>query len=101
MRSDPQLIDNAKTEARMRLAVAVGSLFAIWTSAAVADTWKEYDYPDLGFVVSFPADPVMQALPYKAADGTTAMETRYSVRDGADVYNASVVDLSNTGISEA
>jgi hypothetical protein len=68
----------------------------MWISAATADTWKEYDYPDLGFAVSFPADPIVEMLPYTAADGSFANEIRYSVRDGADVYSASVVDLSNT-----
>ena len=85
----------------MRLAIAAGSLFAMWISAATADTWKEYDYPDLGFAVSFPADPIVEMLPYTAADGSLANEIRYSVRDGADVYSASVVDLSNTGIDDA
>ena len=86
----------------MRLAVVVGSLFAIWTSVAAAeDTWKEYDYSDLGFAVAFPADPAVEMLPYKTADGSVATEIRYSVRQGADVYIASVVDLSNIGIDAA
>ena len=85
----------------MRLAIVAGSLFAIWTFAAAAnETWKEYDYSDLGFAVSFPADPLVEMLPYKTANGATANEIRYSVRQGASLYSASVVDLSNTGIDE-
>ena len=85
----------------MRLAFAAGSLFAIWTFAAAADeTWKEYDYSDLGFAVSFPADPLVEMLLYKAPNGTTGSEIRYSVLQGTSLYSASVVDFSNTGIDE-
>src|SRR5262245_59772695 len=80
-----RIVRRPRMETRMRLAVAVGSLFAIWTAVAAADeTWKEYDYSDLGFAVAFPADPTVEMLPYKASDGSVATEIRYSVREGAD-----------------
>ena len=68
----------------MRLLVVLSSMIAIWTVTAAAESWKEYEYSDLGFAVSFPADPTMENLPYKAADGTTADEILYSVRQGPE-----------------
>jgi hypothetical protein len=85
----------------MRLFVLLSSVMGIWTSAAVADTWTEYTYPELGFVVSFPADPVMETLPYRAPDGTTAKEILYSVRQGTGIYKVAVVDMSNVAIDGA
>jgi hypothetical protein len=82
----------------MRLLVGLSTVMGIWASTAAADTWKEYAYPELGFAVSFPADPVKETLSYKAADGTTASETLYSVRDGTDIYKVAVVDLHDATI---
>jgi hypothetical protein len=56
----------------------------------------EYNYPELGFTVSFPADPIVQTLPYKAPDGSDVDETLYSVREGDGVYTIAIVDLGNT-----
>jgi len=86
------------TEARLRLVLGLITAVGFWASSAAADTWKEYAYPDLGFAVSFPADPVKEMLSYKAADGTTASETLFSVRDGADVYKVAVIDLHDSAI---
>ena len=58
----------------MRLLVVLSSIAAVWAGAAAAESWKEYEYSDLGFAVSFPADPIMENMPYKAADGTIANE---------------------------
>lgn len=82
----------------MRLLVGLTLGISIFATAAMADTWKEYAYPDLGFAVSFPGDPVKETLSYKAADGTMASKTLLSVRDGADVYKVAVIDLNGSAI---
>lgn len=84
----------------MRLPFALPLIVALWASAAQADEWKEYAYPDLGFAVSFPADPMIETLPYKAPDGSGASEVLYSVRQGADLYKVAVIDFSNAAIDE-
>ena len=82
----------------MRLLVGLTAGLSICATTVVADTWKEYAYPDLGFAVSFPAEPVKETLSYKAADGTMASKTLFSVRDGADLYKVAVIDLHDSGI---
>ena len=82
----------------MRLFVGLTAGLGFLASTAVADTWKEYSYPDLGFAVSFPADPLKETLSYRVADGTTATKTVFSVRDGADLYKVAVIDLHDSGI---
>jgi hypothetical protein len=82
----------------MRLLLALPLMAAVWAGAAQADEWKEYAYPELGFAVSFPADPVIETLPYKAPDGSGASEALYSVQQGADLYKVAVVDFSNATV---
>jgi hypothetical protein len=72
----------------------------IQASAATAEGWSEYSYPDLGFAVSFPADPMMETVPYRTADGTTTNKVVYTVRQGSDIYSVEVADLSNAAIDE-
>ena len=56
---------------------------ALLTTTAVAQsTWQEYTYPDQQFAVSFPSQPTVTTMPFKSADGTTVLETVYSVRQG-------------------
>src|SRR5882724_7236987 len=84
----------------MRLLVVLSSIAAVWAGTAAAESWKEYEYADLGFAVSFPADPIMENVPYKAADGTMANEILYSVRQGADIFSVAMVDLSRASVDE-
>jgi hypothetical protein len=87
-----------QAEANMRFLVGLSAVVVVWASGAGAGTWKEYAYPELGFAVSFPADPVKETLSYKAADGTTATKTLYSVREGSDIYEVAVIDLHGAAI---
>jgi hypothetical protein len=80
--------------------VILSSSIALWASAATAEGWSEYSYPDLGFAVSFPADPMMETVPYSSADGTTTNKVVYTVRQGSDIYSIEVADLSNATIDE-
>jgi hypothetical protein len=71
------------------------------TSAAAQSTWQEYTYPDQQFAVSFPAQPIVETKPFKAADGTTVTETVYSVRNEAAKFELTVVDFSGQTIDGA
>jgi hypothetical protein len=85
----------------MRLAFVASVLILVSTSAAVAEDWKEYEYSQFGFAVSFPAVPVVNNLPYLTPDGTTANEMLYSVRQGSEIFSVQVVDLSFASIDQA
>jgi hypothetical protein len=87
-----------QAEANMRFLVGLSAVVSVWASGAAADTWKEYTYPELGFAVSFPADPVKETSNYKAADGTSATKTLYSVRDGTEIYKVAIIDLHGAAI---
>jgi hypothetical protein len=63
---------------------------------ALAQEWKSYNYPDPGFAVQFPADPVIEKSTVKAANYNSLPLTRYSVRQDRVTYTVSVVDYSNT-----
>jgi len=84
----------------MRSMMVLASGIALSMNAAMAEGWSEYTYPELGFAVSFPADPTMETIPYQTVDGTTANEVVYSVHQGAGIYRVAVADLSNTAITE-
>lgn len=84
----------------MRLMVILSSSIALWAGAAAAEGWSEYSYPDLGFAISFPSDPTMETVPYKAADGTLTNEVVYTVQQGAGIYSIAVADLSNAALDE-
>ena len=83
----------------MRSVFIFASLIALLASPAAAQTaWMEYNYPELGFTVSFPADPTVEMLPYKAPDGTNLNETLYSVREETGIYSMAIVDFSDISI---
>ncbi len=67
---------------------------------ALAQTWKEYTYPSLGFAVSFPAPPAMETQSYQAADGSSAQARVYSVTQPNSVLRMMVVDLSDKNLEE-
>jgi hypothetical protein len=84
----------------MRLMMVFSTGIALWVNAAMAEVWSEYSYPELGFAVSFPADPTVETIPYQSAGGIVANEVVYTVRQGASIYRVAVADLSNTPIDE-
>jgi len=84
----------------MRILVVLTAIMGVWTTAAPAQSWKEYEYPDSGFAVSFPDAPATETLPFKAPDGTMVTETVYSVRQAPDIYSVTVADFSNASVDE-
>jgi hypothetical protein len=76
------------------LAVSVAS------SAAAAQSWKEYADAGYGFAVSFPADPKIETTAYSAADGRSVEARVYSVTQDDAVFKMTVADLSDTAMDE-
>jgi hypothetical protein len=92
----------ARNMTAMRSFAITVALTAILTSAASAQsTWQEYTYPDQQFAVSFPSQPAVTTMPFKTADGSTLMETLYSVRQDTGIFQVAVTDLTNAGTDGA
>jgi hypothetical protein len=62
-----------------------------FTSAALADDWKEYENRDYSFTVHFPGDPTIEAGTYKAADGLSFAAHVFSVKQDTGVFKVTVV----------
>jgi hypothetical protein len=60
--------------------------------SAVA-AWKEYPQPQFGFVVEFPADPMMSMGNYRTVLVNAAPVHIFSVKEERALYIASVVDM--------
>jgi len=88
-----EFLDGLQREGALR---ATGLMLAAVLAASVpaAAAWKEYPTRELGFVVEFPADPMMTRASYKTVlvpDGATAHV--YTVKETNTIYVATVVDL--------
>ena len=66
------------------------------SSAARAQEWRTYSYPDPGFAIQFPGVPEVQTGKFNNAVGITLPVTRYVVRQDGVRYTLSVVNYSNT-----
>jgi hypothetical protein len=75
----------------VRLIPVLLALF--FTSAAMADDWKEYENRDYSFTVHFPGDPTVETTTYKAADGRAFPAHVFSVKQETGVFKATVVDM--------
>ena len=80
----------------------IALLFAAFLACgpAAAQSWKDYDYPDLAFGLAFPAEPKVETSTYLAADGTNVDARVYLVEQDNVVYKMTVADLSKTAIGE-
>jgi hypothetical protein len=68
---------------------------------AVAQSWREYSYPDQFFTVAFPADPQEQTTTYQAAADRSVEAHVYSVRQDNAVFKMTVAELKDTGLEES
>lgn len=68
----------------------------IISSAAHAEEWRTFSYPDPGFAIQFPGVPNVQTSKLKDSVGLTLPVTRYVVRGDGVQYTLSVVDYSGT-----
>jgi hypothetical protein len=80
-----------------RVLVFATAAIALATGAEAQSTWQEYTYPEQQFAVSFPSQPTVTTMPFKAANGAAVTETLYSVQQDAGVFRVAVIDFSNAG----
>lgn len=69
---------------------------ALLPAMALAQDWKAYSYPDVGFAVQFPQAPTVKKSTFTTSSGMTLPMTRYEVRGDRVVYSVDVVDFSST-----
>jgi hypothetical protein len=80
----------------MRVFATTTICAALLSGAAFAQsTWTEFNNPEQGFVVSFPAAPAIGHMAVKAQDGSDADETLYAVSTKDALYSFSVIDFKN------
>jgi hypothetical protein len=83
----------------MRLITFIVATIAA-SAPASGQSWREYQYPDDGFTVSFCAEPKVEATSYRAPGGRAVEARVYSVvREGGE-FKVTVADLSHTETSE-
>jgi hypothetical protein len=55
----------------MRSVATIAALIVVMaTGAKGQSSWQEYTYPDQQFAASFPSQPTVATMPFKAANGT-------------------------------
>lgn len=83
----------------MRLITFIVALIAASASAGAQD-WREYEYPNEGFTVAFPAEPEVGTTSYQASGGRLVEAQVYSVAREGGEFKVTVADLSHTEMSE-
>jgi hypothetical protein len=78
----------------MRVLALIAALAIFVSAPATAQSWKEYDYPQYSFAVSFPSEPTVETKMYQTAEGASASARVYSVTQPNSVLTMTVVDLS-------
>jgi hypothetical protein len=73
--------------------IALSMTAALILSNPAAAAWKEYPYPQLGFVVEFPADPTSSTGNYKTGLVASATAHIYSLKEDHALYIATAIDL--------
>ena len=79
----------------MRILACIGFALLLGAGPAVAEDWKEYNYPDQGVAIQFPAMPKAMKSTYDSiyAKGLPSMVV--SAEDDHVLYKLTVVDLTN------
>jgi hypothetical protein len=73
----------------------------VGSAPAVAQSWREYSYPDQLFTVAFPADPQMETRAYQVTDNRLVEAHVYSVHQDNAVFKVTVAELSDLGLAES
>jgi hypothetical protein len=84
----------------MRLIVFIAAM-VVGVGPAVAQSWREYTYPDQLFTVAFPADPQTETTTYLVADNRSVEARVYSVRQDNALFKVTVAELADTGLEES
>src|SRR6516165_1278194 len=79
----------------MRLIAFIVAIIAASAPASAQD-WREYQYPNEGFTVAFPAEPKVETSSYRAADGRLVEAHVYSAVQDGGAFKVTVADLSRT-----
>ncbi len=87
-------------KSKMRLIVLIVATL-VGGGPALAQSWREYSYPDQFFTVAFPGDPQMETTTYQAADNRPVEAHVYSVRQDNAVFKVTVAELADTGLEES
>lgn len=77
----------------MRIVALLGLALALIVSPASA--WEEYQYPDQGFAIQFPAAPVVETSVYETLLGPELPSKVYSVTYEDVFYKLTVVELDD------
>jgi hypothetical protein len=83
----------------MRLIALVAAALLI-SLPATAQEWKEYQYPDNGFYVHFPAEPTVADSTYTTMDGKTVKSRTYSLEHQDTQYLMLVADFTQETMEE-
>jgi hypothetical protein len=87
-------------ETDMRLIVLIAAM-AVGVGPAVAQSWREYPYPDQFFTVAFPGDPQTETITYQVADNRSVEAHVYSVRQDNALFKVTIAELADTGLEES
>jgi hypothetical protein len=83
----------------MRLIVFIVAMIAA-SAPAGAQGWTEYQYPNDGFTVAFPAEPKVETSTYQAPGGSLVEARVYSVVQEGGAFKVTIADLSQSEMSE-
>jgi hypothetical protein len=67
---------------------------------AAAQGWKQYTFSAYSFSVAFPADPKLETIPYRTADGRTVEAHVYSVSQANSLLRMTVVELAGAPVED-
>ncbi len=70
-------------------------MLALALGAGPASAWEEYDYPDQGVAIQFPAKPQGMKSTYNSIFAKGLPSMVYSTEDDHVRYQLTVIDLSN------
>src|SRR4051794_29788287 len=70
-------------------------MFALVLGSSPASAWEEYNYPDQGVAIQFPAKPQAMKSTYNSAFAKNLPSTVYSAEADHVLYKLTVIDLSS------
>src|SRR5215467_11190943 len=84
---------------KMRLITFIVAIIAA-SAPASAQGWREYEYPNEGFTIAFPAEPKVETTSYQASGGRLVDARVYFVLQEGGEFKVTVADLAHTEMSE-
>jgi hypothetical protein len=103
--NDSQEVSNAPAaafpwESDMRLIVLIVATL-VGSGSAMAQSWREYSYPDQFFAIAFPSDPQAEATTYQIAADRSVEAHVYSVHQDDAVFKVTVAEVADIGLEES